>query len=299
MLPSGCMGKETGDKILGIKKEEPQTPPIVQTEAKSENFYTKEARYFTSLGDKYKKEGDIEVAIEYYTKSIRTDPTYYQSYKELGLIYEKEYKEYDKAKDNYERSIALNPDDPELLYKLGNLYIHYDNYPKAIENFQKAIKLIPDYAEAYRNLGLAYSLSNKTDKAIENYLVAILLEPTDYKAYFNLGNAYTSKCPFDGGMENFFKEKNCKEAITAYETAIKLKPEYIKAYANLAHLYKQRGKIDKAKEYYEKALKVDPKNSIIKEHLESLTIKKPSKETTPKVTSKKNPVNKENLKKVN
>lgn len=286
------MGKETGDKILGIKKEPIDTTPINETEPQTEKFYTKEARYFKSLGDKYKKDDQIETAIEYYEKSLKTDPTFHQSYKELGLIYEKEYKEYDKAKEYYEKAIAINPEDPTLLYKLGNLYIHYDNYPTAIEYFQKATKLLPDYAQAYRNLGLAYSLNNQQDKAIDNYIIAIVLDENDYKAYFNLGNAYTTKCPFKGGLLEFFKEGNCKEAITAYETAIKLKPEYIKAYANLAHLYQQKGKIDQAKEYYKKALEIDPENAIIKENLDALDKNNHSKKAKPKDTS-----NEENQKK--
>jgi len=59
-----------------------------------------------------------------------------------------------------------------------------------------------------------------------------------------------------------------KEAIFWWERAVALDPTYAAAHNNLAVAYEQQGQFDKAKDAYEKALKLDPKNAFIKQNLE-------------------------------
>jgi len=60
------------------------------------------------------------------------------------------------------------------------------------------------------------------------------------------------------------------EAIAAYDKVIALDPKMASAYNNLAVEYEKQKKLDKAKELYQKALKVDPTNSEATRNLKRL-----------------------------
>jgi len=59
-----------------------------------------------------------------------------------------------------------------------------------------------------------------------------------------------------------------REAIYRWERAAKLDPTYAAVFNDLAVAYEQEGQFDKAKEAYETALKLDPKNTFIKQNFE-------------------------------
>jgi Tfp pilus assembly protein PilF len=59
-----------------------------------------------------------------------------------------------------------------------------------------------------------------------------------------------------------------REAIAHWERAIKLDPTYAPAYNNLAIGYEQQGDFEKARNAYEKALELTPKNTYIKQNYE-------------------------------
>ena len=59
-----------------------------------------------------------------------------------------------------------------------------------------------------------------------------------------------------------------KEAIYRWQKAIEIDPTYAAAYNNLAIAYEHEGLFDKAREAYEQATKLDPKNIYIKQNIE-------------------------------
>lgn len=59
-----------------------------------------------------------------------------------------------------------------------------------------------------------------------------------------------------------------REATYRWERAVELDPTYAAAYNNLAVAYEQAGALDKAKQAYQKAAELDPKNVSIKQNIE-------------------------------
>ena len=59
-----------------------------------------------------------------------------------------------------------------------------------------------------------------------------------------------------------------KEAIYRWEKAIEIDPTYAAAYNNLAIAYEHEGQFQKAKDAYERAIKLQPKNAYIKQNLD-------------------------------
>ena len=63
--------------------------------------------------------------------------------------------EYEKAIEDYNKAIELDPNLAGVYYNRGNAYFYLKQYEKAIEDFDKAIELNPNNAYAYNNRGLA------------------------------------------------------------------------------------------------------------------------------------------------
>ena len=59
-----------------------------------------------------------------------------------------------------------------------------------------------------------------------------------------------------------------KEAIYRWERASQIDPTYAPAFNNLAIAYEQEGELDKARDAYEKAIKLEPNNTYIKQNYE-------------------------------
>jgi Tfp pilus assembly protein PilF len=59
-----------------------------------------------------------------------------------------------------------------------------------------------------------------------------------------------------------------REAVYRWERAVELDPTYAAAFNNLAIAYEAQGSFTKAKDAYEKALALDPKNTYIRQNFD-------------------------------
>ena len=57
-----------------------------------------------------------------------------------------------------------------------------------------------------------------------------------------------------------------REALYRWERAVELDPTYAEAWNNLAVAYEQAGRFDDARKAYETAVKLDPKNTMIRQN---------------------------------
>ena len=92
----------------------------------------------------------------------------------------------DKAIEDFTKAIQYEPDHAEAYYHRGNSYVIKDEFDRAIEDCDKAIQLNPDAADAYLVRGNAYSSKGEIDFAIMDYSKAIRLKP-DANAYARSG----------------------------------------------------------------------------------------------------------------
>ena len=59
-----------------------------------------------------------------------------------------------------------------------------------------------------------------------------------------------------------------REAIYRWERAVAIDPTYSAAFNNLAVAYEHEGMLDKAAEAYERALKIEPNNVLVRQNFE-------------------------------
>lgn len=72
----------------------------------------------------------------------------------------------DRAIDDYNRTLELDPGDSYVLYNRGLLYLEGEQYQFAIEDFSQSLKLRPDNIDAYEQRAAAYAGIGATSQAI-------------------------------------------------------------------------------------------------------------------------------------
>ncbi len=82
-----------------------------------------------------------------YTRSHLRDPY-------RGLIYARKG-EYDRAIQDYDQAIRLNPNDAQAFNNRGNVYVTKGQYDRAIQDYDQAIRLNPKDAKALLYRGIA------------------------------------------------------------------------------------------------------------------------------------------------
>ena len=107
-----------------------------------------------------------------------------------GFAYD-EKGDHDKAIEDYNKIIELNPEDADAYLNRGNAYYGKGEFDRAIEDYSKAIELNPEYARAYTNRGVAYRKSKQYGKEEEeDYKKALELNPNEVDAMLALSESY-------------------------------------------------------------------------------------------------------------
>ncbi len=133
--------------------------------------------------------GRIDRALDDFNRAIALDPSDYYAYINRGYAYSN-LGQTDKALADFDNAIALNPRSCEAYTNKGMVYGKAGLFDKAIEQFNKAIDIKPDSAMTYGNRGLAYSLLGQPDRALEDLNKALQLDENYAEAYGTRGNLY-------------------------------------------------------------------------------------------------------------
>lgn len=153
----------------------------------------------------------------------------------------------------------------DVNYRRGRAYDEEMFWDEAVVNYQKAIRLDSGNALYHNKLGEIYFRMARFredkefyyQKAISEYLIAIKLNPLDAFSYSDLG--WTYLWMGDTG-----------EAIHYFKEAIERDPNNAFFHVSLGSAYRKSGKLDEAKAEYEKALRILPDQSQVRQALEEI-----------------------------
>jgi Tfp pilus assembly protein PilF/peroxiredoxin len=151
----------------------------------------------------------------------------------------------DKARDAYERALALQPDLAEASNDLGALLAEDGELPGAIVRFRAALAAAPEYPDALNNLGYALLLTGREGEARELYERALKLQPDFPEALNNLGLILARQGDLDGAYRYFSQ-------------ALQTRPDYGEAANNLALVLVNRGRTDEAIRLLQEFLEKNP-----------------------------------------
>ncbi len=146
------------------------------------------ARYYMNNPDAVKE--DYINARIYLIKQSQIEPLNPKVHSRLGMIYYYLNKP-DIAKKYYKTALALNENDYNTHYNLGELYYSaYNNQKKALEEFKKTIQIKNTHAKANFKIGLISLENNMYKEAIQYLKKAREYAPNNIRILLQLGVAY-------------------------------------------------------------------------------------------------------------
>jgi tetratricopeptide (TPR) repeat protein len=177
---------------------------------------------WNNLGILAAREGNTDLAIQYFQRALEIDPEHSIALQNLGSAY-RQKKDWVQAKNALDRALALNPDDPEANYSLGMVYAQQNDTERAYQYLQKALVARPAYPEALNNLGILYLRTQRTTQAKQSFEQSIRVAPDYDQAYLNLARVYA----IEGDQE---------KAKTVLLELLKQHPDHLQAKAELSQL---------------------------------------------------------------
>jgi tetratricopeptide (TPR) repeat protein len=198
---------------------------------------------YTNRGFAYSSVHDYQRAIEDYNRAIDLNPAYAPIYNNRGNAYGALGDNTSAIKD-YDQAIAIDPRYAQAYGNRGIAYKTLGDFDRAVVDFSQAIRLAPKYALAYNNLGASYCYKGEIDLSISAYSRAISLDPESGEAASAFYGRGLALC-FKGDLKN---------AVEDYDRAIKLKPDYSEAYNNRGVALKDMGDLTNAIESFNQAL---------------------------------------------
>ncbi len=234
-----------------------------------------------TLGRVHGKLGNESGELQAYKKLLTLKPQDLEANKRVGMILLKQ-KQTSAAIANLEMALTADPKDVEVMLLLADGYEQTKRPKQAIELLAKAKerrKQDPDIRmhlyELYKNTGQ----DNKAEQEIKG-LITITKNNDHRKMY---ARDLVNKKRYDDAMKQVLDIKESdpmnieglmllatiqqaqnklNEAIETYKMISYVNDDYAPALAARADVYLKQNKLDRAKDYYEKALKADAKFAL-------------------------------------
>lgn len=204
----------------------------------------------------------FERAKEAFDKAIRLDSAN-SSYWEYGGLARYYKQEYATAIPYFDKRIELGTENVNALRNKAICLIKTEKYNEAAATLEKAIELKPDDAVMRKMIGKIYIfLSRGNDSIIQKAIphLKIALQNTE-------GSLSASEiCEVRGDLGYCYVAlAEPKNAIPYLERAVQCSAKDVDYLFNLASAYHMDNQTDKANEYYNKVLDIDPNHKGAKE----------------------------------
>ncbi|MBL7977518.1 MAG: tetratricopeptide repeat protein [Bacteroidetes Order II. Incertae sedis bacterium] len=232
--------------------------PIViryATEGFAEGANIQEARL--TLGRAYLEQGNLSNAIITLEKGIREEPENAFMAYWLGVAREKK-NDSSGALAAYKSAATLQPLFIEAQRKYANALALSGNVDRAIAVIEKALQKNPiHFADLWNNLGFLHMQKQNYPSAVQALTKAVQLDPNHTKALVNLGGA-------------LILTKQPDTALGYLERASRVDSQNSSIYGNIGYIYLQKGNKAKAKEMFQKVLRLNPNDQQAQLYLRQL-----------------------------
>ncbi|MGB5623680.1 MAG: tetratricopeptide repeat protein [Gammaproteobacteria bacterium] len=204
-------------------------------------------------------------AVALFAQATESDPEFVRAWIALARAYaiqaiyfEGSEAERSDAHKASERAVELAPERGESHSVRGLAHLASEEYTAAATEFEHAIALDPSLWEAYYNYARAAYHQGRMQKALELFETAIRVNPEDYQSPTLAAPVYKHL----GDNAGF--EKAAQEGVQRAERHLEDYPENQRAWYLGAVALLYLGKLDRAMEWAEKSLAIDPSDPTIR-----------------------------------
>ena len=188
--------------------------------------------------------GELGEGINYLQRSVAIQSDNPDTQFNLGQALETSGR-FEEAVTPYQKVIAIEPGNMDAHFNLSSVFHALARDTEAAEHLRRVISINPDHADAYSNLGTALIELKEFDEAEASFRKALSLKGEDAVVLSNLGSVLQD-------------QNNLDEAIEAHERALALQPDYAAGHGNFGNTLARRGNLKEAIEHFERALSLNP-----------------------------------------
>ena len=203
---------------------------------------------------------DIEIAMDYFSRAAQIKVDYAPLWVRLGDL-AMSFGEHDKAKEHYEKALALNPQSGAAFYGLGQANYQKEEYTNAILFYEKALAIVPQANRIHYSMGLTYRKMKNMEKARFHIERAGKVGVKEADPLFNeISRNLRGERVYMQRGQAAYNAGRPDQAADEYRKALKSKPDSQRARLNLATALAAMQKYDEAISEFEALLKLDPTN---------------------------------------
>ena len=120
----------------------------------------------------------------------------------------------DKQAEQLLAQLKQSPNDPQLLYSVGNIYYDTQQYSEAIKYYEQSLAANPKAEDVRTDMAVAYFYSGDVDKALSELSLVLKQNPTHPNALFNQG------------MIRWKGKMDISGAVSSWKTLLQVNPNY-------------------------------------------------------------------------
>jgi len=124
-----------------------------------------------------------DAALEDYDKALDLDPADYELYVRKAKVLEKTGKPQDAISDLLFAE-ELHPDNPDIAYNLGNVYLSVGDTERALARYGNALKQKPDFDDCWAAQADAFAKANRMDDALESLNRAVACAKQEQERFY-------------------------------------------------------------------------------------------------------------------
>jgi len=246
--------------VLGLVIDPAELHRLSSLQPEAYSLYLRGRRYYLLGGL-----DNTAHAVALFARATESDPAFVRAWIALARAYAIQaiYFEGSEAErsDAYEasaRAVELAPERGESHSVRGLAHLAGEEYEAATTEFEHAIALDPSLWEAYYNYARAAYHQGRMQKALELFETAIRVNPEDYQSPTLAAPVYKHL----GDNTGF--ETAAREGVQRAERHLEDYPENQRAWYLGAVALLYLGKMDRAMEWAEKSLAIDPSDPTIR-----------------------------------
>jgi tetratricopeptide (TPR) repeat protein len=162
-----------------------------------------------NIGLSYYRNGDFNKAKYIFTKLLKSYPTDFSAWFNLGLVY-KAVNIPLEAEQCFEKCVKLNPQDLDSFKELADVLFINGKHYEAGKIYNNVLKGNKKYADLYYASGTSFYMKKEYLKAIDEWQKALLVKPDYAIIYYNMGVAYAD-------MRDYAKAKQVLEKFLSLD----------------------------------------------------------------------------------
>lgn len=160
-----------------------------------------------------------------------------------------EKRAYEAAIVSYQNAIALEPDNCDFHFNLGNVWRDKGDLKSALASYRAALRIRPDDPDVLFNLATVLRGTGDLDAAEKLFRQLVAASPKNHTAHNNLGGV-------------LFLQHKTDEAADCFRRAMQLKPGFVEAHDNLCEVLEKTNQTEELRKAVSHARTVCRKDDI-------------------------------------